>query len=69
MLAAAQCDAERGGPAVDAPGCAALAVRLHAVAAELASGLRDAPPGRPLAALDLADHLPHACAAVGGWAS
>ena len=69
VLAAAQCDAERGGPAVDAPGCAALAVRLHAVAAELASGLRDAPPGRPLAALDLADHLPHACAAVGGWAS
>ena len=69
VLAAAQCDAERGGPAVDVPQCAALAVRLHAVAAELASGLRDAPPGRPLAALDLADHLPHACAAVGGWAS
>ena len=68
VLAAAQCDAERGGPAVDVPQCAALAVRLHAVAAELASGLRDAPPGRPLAALDLADHLPHACAVVGGWA-
>ena len=68
VLAAAQCDAERGGPAVDASRCAALAVRLHAVAAELASGLRDAPPGRPLAALDLADHLPHACAVGGGWA-
>ncbi len=69
VLAAAQSDAERGGPAVAVPQCAALAVRLHAVAAELASGSRDLPPGRPLAALDLTDHLPHAHAVVRGWAS
>ena len=55
--------------AVDAPARAALAVRLHAVAAELASGAGARPPGHPLAALDLTDRLPHACAVVGGWAA
>lgn len=69
VLAAAQSEAERGGPAVAVSHCAALAVRLHAVAAELASGCRRPSSGRPLAALDLADHLPSACATVGGWAA
>ena len=69
VLAAAQSEAERGGPAVAVSHCAALAVRLHAVAAELASGCRRPSSGRPLAALDLADHLPRACATVGGWAA
>ena len=78
VLAAARVEAERGWSAVDAvdamdavdaPARAALAVRLHAVAAELASGAGARPPGHPLAALDLTDHLPRACAAVGGWAA
>ena len=69
VLAAAQSEAERGGPAVAVSDCAALAVRLHAVAAELASGCRRPSSGRPLAALDLADQLPRACATVGGWAA
>lgn len=72
VLAAGRADEERGGRAVDSSAFTALAVRLHAVAAELASGCvgpAGRVPGRPLAALDLTDRLPHACAVVAGWAA
>ncbi|MDO4242511.1 MAG: NAD(P)H-hydrate dehydratase [Actinomyces sp.] len=57
VLAGAQARAEHGGPALSPLTCAALAVRLHAVAGTIASGDGG---GHPIAALDLVDHLPRA---------
>lgn len=68
VLAAVRADAEAEGAAGDMglARAAALAVRVHATAAALASGAIDSAPGRPIAALDVAEAVPWAIEALRG---
>ena len=75
LLAARGARREGGGPPAEPAGpaepsepalTAALAVRLHALAGELAAGAGPGRTGRPLAALDLAGVLPAAWSALHG---
>lgn len=68
VLAAVRADAEVEGAAGDIglARAAALAVRIHATGAALASGAVDGAPGRPIAALDVAEAVPRAIEALRG---
>lgn len=64
VLASAEARAEQGGQTLRSGACAALAVRLHALAGALASGWAGPGTGHPVAAGDLLDHLPRAWEAL-----
>ncbi|OCG74213.1 hypothetical protein A7J15_04990 [Microbacterium sediminis] len=63
LVAVASAGARRSGGALDVEALgplAATAAWLHGTAARLAAGVEGGAPGRPITALDVADHLPAA---------